>query len=55
MVALRDLDPEEYDALESLGEWRALNGLPEPSDDSYWFTVARYVVAPIPPDEGDIL
>lgn len=31
-----DIDPDHYDRLESLGEWRAELGTPEPWDDSYW-------------------
>jgi hypothetical protein len=31
-----DVDPDLYDRLEALGEWHALTGIPEPSDDEYW-------------------
>lgn len=30
------MDDEAYDRLESLGEWHAEQGIPEPSDDEYW-------------------
>jgi hypothetical protein len=51
MVALRDVEPEAWDRLESLGEWRVQCGEPEPSDPGYWFNVARQIVAPYPPDK----
>jgi hypothetical protein len=31
-----DFHPDYYDRQEALAEWRALQGEPEPWDDSFW-------------------